>query len=196
MKRLKVLIACEESQSTCIAFRRLGHFAFSCDIQPCSGGHPEWHLQCDCLPLIHDKWDLIIAHPPCTYMSKVGAPSMFPHPGVMNIERFRKALEAKDFFMKFYNCNCQHVAIENPIPLKCVGLPSCDQIIQPFEYGHSFSKCTLLWLKNLPFLIPTGIVKTHVCYTSTCSGSKSRSKSFSGISAAMAQQWSDYLLTL
>lgn len=120
---MKVLIACEESQTVCKAFRELGHEAYSCDIQDCSGGHPEWHLKQDVLPLLKQHWDLIIAHPPCTYMSKAGARWMYPKAGQLSEERYRQAMEAKTFFMRFYNCQCKHVAIENPVPLKVVNLP-------------------------------------------------------------------------
>ena len=120
---MRVLIACEESQTVCKAFRALGHEAYSCDIIECSGGHPEWHLQQDVLPLLKIKWDLIIAHPPCTYMSKAGARWMYPKAGVLSEERYQQAMEAKDFFMQFYNCSCEHIAIENPVPLKVVNLP-------------------------------------------------------------------------
>lgn len=123
MKIMRVLIACEESQTVCKAFRALGHEAYSCDIIECSGGHPEWHLQQDVLPLLKMKWDLIIAHPPCTYMSKAGARWMYPKAGVLSEERYQQAMKAKDFFMQFYNCSCEHIAIENPVPLKVVNLP-------------------------------------------------------------------------
>ena len=120
---MKVLIACEESQTVCKAFRALGHEAYSCDIVDCSGGHPEWHLQQDVLPLLKMKWDLIIAHPPCTYMSKAGARWMYPKAGQLSEERYRMSQEARAFFMKFYNLDCEHIAIENPVPLKVVNLP-------------------------------------------------------------------------
>lgn len=159
-KKMKILVACEESQRVCIEFRKKGHEAYSCDIQDCSGGHPEWHIQGDALPLIngnctfktmdgtehtiHGKWDLLIAHPPCTYMSKAGARFMYPTAGNIDENRLQKALEAKKIFMKFLNADCDRICVENPTPLKCVGLPKESQVVQPFEYGHPFSKRTLL----------------------------------------------------
>ena len=210
-KKLKVLIACEESQTTCKAFRTLGHEAYSCDIQDCSGGHPEWHIKGDALALLQQDWDLIIAHPPCTYMSKAGARWMYPKAGQLSEERYKLAMEAKEFFMQFYNCKCPHVAIENPVPLKIVGLPKATQSIQPYEYGEKYSKQTLLWLKGLPKLEPTCIVKEHTTWMpSNTSGfakgqgggsgfahdQKTASKTFEGIAKAFAEQWSNYLLSL
>ena len=216
---MKVLIACEESQTECKEFRSLGHEAFSCDLCECSGGHPEWHIQGDVLPLlngncefitqngdkhlINTKWDLIIAHPPCTYMSKASARWMFSK-GELNQERYNLAIDAKRFFEKFMQANCDKICIENPTPLKIINLPSPTQIIQPYEYGEPYSKRTLLWLKFLPPLKPTKIIKNFTPYIpSNCSnfskgkggakgvanGSKNRSKSFKGIAKAMAAQW-------
>lgn len=155
---MRVLVACEESQEVCKAFRELGHEAYSCDIQDCSGGHPEWHLKQDVLPLLNEEWDLIIAHPPCTYLSNAGARHLYPH-GLLNMERYEKGLEAKEFFMKFLNCKCKKVCVENPLPSKIFRLPDYSQIIQPYEFGHPYKKKTLLWLKNLPPLKPTCIVE-------------------------------------
>ena len=209
MKVLKILVACEESQTVCKAFRELGHEAYSCDIQDCSGGHPEWHLKQDVLPLLHEHWDLIIAHQPCTYMSKAGARWMYPTAGNLSEERYKLSQEAKDFFMEFYNCDCEHVAIENPVPLKVVGLPKPTQSIQPYEFGEPYSKKTLLWLKGLPKLRPTKILSEHVPWMPSNTGGFSRgqggsrgiahdqrtaSKTFVGIAEAMAEQWSCYLL--
>lgn len=208
MKKLKVLVACEESQTVCKAFRELGHEAYSCDIQDCSGGHQEWHLKQDVLPLLHQHWDLIIAHPPCTYMSKAGARWMYPTAGNMSEERYKLSQQAKDFFMEFYNCDCEHVAIENPVPLKVVGLPKPTQSIQPYEFGEPYSKKTLLWLKGLPLLKPTNILTEHMPWMPSNTGGFSRgqggsrgiahdpktaSKTFQGIADAMAKQWSLYL---
>ena len=209
---MKVLIACEESQEVCKAFRALGHEAYSCDIQEPSGGHPEWHILGDALKAIdggqvttmdgetHDigKWDLLIAHPPCTYLSNAGARFLYPQ-GVLNMERYEKGLEAKEFFMKFLNCNCEKVCVENPLPSKIFGLPDYSQIIQPYEFGHPYKKKTLLWLKNLPYLKPTCVVE---CQQSTKvpgnwfnAGGKdrqrNRAKTFPGIAKAMASQWSE-----
>ena len=209
MDKLKVLVACEESQTVCKAFRELGHEAYSCDIQDCSGGHPEWHLKQDVLPLLHEHWDLIIAHPPCTYMSKAGARWMYPTAGNLSEERYKLSQEAKDFFMEFYNCDCEHIAIENPVPLKVVGLPKPTQSIQPYEFGEPYSKKTLLWLKGLPLLKPTRILTEHTPWMPSNTGGFSRgqggsrgvahdpktaSKTFDGIADAMAKQWGDFLL--
>ena len=207
---MKVLVACEESQEVCKAFRAKGHEAYSCDIQEPSGGHPEWHILGDALKAIdggqvttmdgetHDigKWDLLIAHPPCTYLSNAGARFLYPK-GVLNMERYEKGVEAKEFFMKFLNCNCEKVCVENPLPSKIFGLPDYSQIIQPYEFGHPYKKKTLLWLKNLPYLKPTCVVE---CQQSTKvpgnwfnAGGKdrqrNRAKTFHGIAAAMADQW-------
>ena len=207
---MKVLIACEESQEVCKAFRAKGHEAYSCDIQEPSGGHPEWHILGDALKAIdggqvttmdgetHDigKWDLLIAHPPCTYLSNAGARFLYPK-GVLNMERYEKGVEAKEFFMKFLNCNCEKVCVENPLPSKIFGLPDYSQIIQPYEFGHPYKKKTLLWLKNLPYLKPTCVVE---CQQSTKvpgnwfnAGGKdrqrNRAKTFHGIAKAMAEQW-------
>ena len=201
---MRVLVACEESQRVCIAFRELGHEAYSCDVQDCSGGHPEWHIKCDALELLKLKWDLIIAHPPCTYLTNAGAVRMRVN-GEIQQDRYEKAMEAKEFFMQFYNANCPRIAIENPTPLKLVGLPEYTQAIQPYEYGHPYSKRTCLWLKNLPKLRPTQTVEHHEPYVNGgCKDAKgnyrrfqgrkerdpkTRSKTFPGIARAMAEQW-------
>lgn len=218
---MKVLVACEESQRVCTAFRELDHESYSCDIQECSGGHPEWHILGDVLPYINgncefitmdgiahkiDEWDLLIAHPPCTYLSNAGACRLYPQKGQLNKERYQQGLNAKEFFMQFYNADCDKVCIENPIPSKIYELPPYTQTIQPFEYGHPYSKKTCLWLKNLPKLNPTNILneyKPYVsCGTSRNKGNKDksgfsraggatkiRSKTFPGIAKAMAEQW-------
>lgn len=206
---LKVLVACEESQVVCCAFRQLGHAAFSCDLQFCSGDHPEWHIVGDCLPLLNGccsfntqdgvkhsiskQWHLIIAHPPCTFLSKVGAPSMFPH-GRLDAGRLKQALLAKKFFLKFLRADCLHIAVENPVPLRIVGLPKPSTFVEPYFFGHHFSKKTLLWLVGLPPLISTVLVPYHSSYHDAVSGSKLRSKTFPGIASAMAVQWSDYII--
>lgn len=202
---MRVLVACEESQEVCKAFRALGHEAYSCDIQACSGGHPEWHIQADALELIKMKWDLIIAHPPCTYISNAGARWLFAG-GELNQERYRKGLSAKAFFKSFLDANCDRIAVENPIPSSIYELPPYTQIIQPYEYGHPWSKKTCLWLKGLPPLVPTDVVTDYKPYVSSGSYTKthdpkykgasrkggsarSRSKTFPGIAKAMAEQW-------
>ena len=193
---MKILVACEESQRVCIELRKLGHEAYSCDILPCSGGHPEWHLQQDVRPLLNEKWNIIIAFPPCTYLSNAGARHLFPG-GILNKERYKKGLLAKDLFMAIYNANCPKIAIENPTPSKIYELPEKTQVIQPWQFGHPYSKRTQLWLKGLPKLIPTNIVEVE----SSCrkagnwfnKGGKdrqrNRSKTFPGIAKAMADQW-------
>lgn len=219
---MKVLVACEESQVVCKAFRDLGHEAYSCDISDCSGGHPEWHIQADCLPLINGncsfttrdgqnitidgEWDLLIAHPPCTFMSGAGACRMYPKKGEIDPDRYQKALEAKEFFMKIYNAECKSICIENPRPLRVVELPKESQRVQPYEYGEPYSKLTYLWLKGLPPLEPTNVLSEHKpyvsCGTSRNKGNpdkagfsrkggaqKVRSKTFPGVGLAMAEQW-------
>ncbi len=172
---MKILIACEESQAVCKEMRRLGHECYSCDIIECSGGHPEWHIMQDVLPLLNGnctfktmdetehtidgKWDMIIAHPPCTYLSNAGARFLYPK-GILNEDRLRKGIMAKDFFMAFYYANCEKVAIENPVPSSVYMMPKYFQSIQPYQFGHPFKKKTCLWLKGLPTLIPTNIVES------------------------------------
>ena len=201
---MRILVACEESQAVCKAFRELGHEAYSCDIEPCSGGHPEWHLQVDALEMLKLPWDMIIAHPPCTYLTNAGAVRMRVN-GEVVPERYEKAMEAKAFFMKFLEADCPHIAVENPTPMKLVGLPPYTQAIQPYEYGHPYSKRTCLWLKGLPTLRPTEIVENHVPFVNGGNkdakgnyrrfqgrkerDAKTRSKTFPGIAQAMAEQW-------
>lgn len=206
---MRVLVACEESQAVCIAFRERGHKAYSCDILPCSGGHPEWHIQDDVLKHLDDGWDLMVAHPPCTYMSKAGARWMYPIAGKLSLGRYNKAVEARLFFMKLFNAPITYIAIENPTPLKVVGLPKYSQVIQPYEYGHEYSKRTLLWLKNLPLLKPTNINTNYTPYLPSNTGGGKRGQSydrgvaknakessvtFGGIARAMAEQWGNNLI--
>ena len=209
---MNVLVACEESQAVTIAFRKRGHIAYSCDIQKCSGGHPEWHINSDVLPLLNGnctfitqdththtiagKWDLIIAHPPCTYLSNAGANSLWKGKK-LNISRYEKGKEAAQFFMKFYTAECERIAVENPIPSSIYGLPNYDQIIQPWQFGHPVQKKTCLWLKNLPPLQPTKICaerqSTKIPGNWFNKGGKdrqkNRAKTFPGIAEAMAAQW-------
>lgn len=230
---LNVLVACEESQEVCTAFRARGHKAFSCDLQECSGGHPEWHVQGDVVQIllpresddptdgkgilfqtmdktyhyIRGTWDLIIAFPPCTYLSNSGACRLYPRKGCLNIERYKQGMKAREFFMVFYNLPgniCERVCIENPIPSKVYNLPNKTQVIQPYEFGEPFSKKTYLWLKGLPKLQPTNILSDYMPFVNA--GSKRgngeprkkvgcahkafiRSKTFPGIAKAMAEQW-------
>ena len=169
---MKVLIACEESQTVCKAFRAKGHEAYSCDIIEPSGGHPEWHILGDAVPLVNGccefttmdgmkhridgKWDLLIAHPPCTYISNAGVRFLYPGgKGILNEERLRKGIEATHFFLHFLYADCEKIAVENPIPSTVYCLPKYDQIIQPYMFGHPLQKKTCLWLKGLPKLTPT-----------------------------------------
>ena len=208
---MKVLIACEESQRVCTAFREKGHNAFSCDIVECSGGHPEWHIMQDVIPLLNGncefetmdgtkhkidgKWDLMIAHPPCTHLAVSGA-RWFKNKQV-------EQKEAIDFFMCLVNAHIERIAIENPVSIMSTHYRKPDQIIQPWMFGHEATKTTCLWLKHLPILRPTTVVgkgKRHI----TKSGkslpdwynippiegrSKMRSITFTGIAEAMAEQW-------
>ena len=219
---MKVLVACEESQRVCTAFREKGHEAYSCDIIDCSGGHPEWHIKQDVLSIlnphrisnsfygivfrtedgeahrIEGKWDLIIAHPPCTYLSNAGAKFLYPK-GELNKDRLRKGLAAKEFFMAFYNANCNKICIENPIPSKIYELPQYSQTVQPYEHGHPFSKKTCLWLKGLETLKPTNIIPKEKRQSTKIAGNwfnkggkerqRNRAKTFEGIAKAMADQW-------
>ena len=217
---MKVLVACEESQEVCKAFRARGHEAYSADIIDPSGGHPEWHIKGDALQLINGNcefttldgtkheikgtWDLLIAHPPCTYLSNAGARHLWKD-HKLNKERYKLGLEAKAFFMKFYDADCPRIAIENPIPSRVYELPRYSQIIQPYEHGHPFTKRTCLWLKNLPKITPTNQVEPTATFCPSGSYSKkhndkhrgvftrdrakNRSKTFSGIAAAFAEQW-------
>lgn len=215
---MKVIVACEESQTVCKAFRARGHEAYSCDIQEPSGGHPEWHIIGDALVALRGgqvstmdgqthkvgRWELVIAHPPCTYLTNAGAVRMMVK-GEIQPERFAKAMEAKEFFMAFYNADCDHIAVENPTPMKIVGLPPYSQAIQPYWFGHPYSKRTCLWLKGLPPLFPTEILSWHEPYVNGgCKDAhgnyrrfqgrkerdpKTRAKTFPGIAKAMAEQW-------
>lgn len=220
---MKVLVACEESQRVCTAFRAKGHEAYSCDVVDCSGNHPEWHIKADVLPLLngncsfvtcdgvqHDikgQWDLIIAHPPCTYLTVTGN-------RWFNVERYgEKALQrinerekAIDFFLTIAHANCNKICIENPVGVISTRWKKPTQIIQPFYFGDSFEKRTCLWLQGLPKLAPTKIVEPppRKCFKSGNTmpdwyakawklpkdeRSKLRSMTFPGVAKAMAKQW-------
>lgn len=217
---MRILVACEESQEVCKAFRARGHEAYSCDIEECSGGHPEWHVIGDVSPLINGNctfftmdgaqhsvrggWDMIIAFPPCTYMTNASAVRMRVK-GEIQPERYRKAMEAKAFFMQFYNADCERIAIENPTPLRIVDLPPYTQVIQPYMFGHPYSKRTCLWLKGLPPLMSTEVLSNYEPFVNGgCKDAhgnyrrfqgrnerdpKTRSKTFSGVARAMGEQW-------
>jgi hypothetical protein len=207
----KILIACEESQRVCKAFRKLGFEAYSCDILPPSGGKPEWHIQGDAIKEAYTgKYDLMIAHPPCTYLSRAGARWLYAG-GSLNAERYEKLKEGRDFFMKLKNAPIKHIAVENPTPFKIAKLGKPDQIIQPYHFGDPYSKRTLLWLKNLPPLLHTEVIpkeNTKTWTPSNVSGKKKGqkysfgvaknqseySKTFEGIANAMAEQWGQWLV--
>ena len=185
--RLRVLVACEESQEVCKAFRAKGHEAYSCDLQDCSGGHPEWHIKADALEILKLEWDLIIAHPPCTDLAVSGA-RWFKEKQADG--RQRRSIE---FFMRFINADCPRIAVENPVCIMSRIYRKPDQIIQPWQFGHGEVKTTCLWLKGLPPLIPTDIVegREQKCWKMAPSPdrAKLRSKTYPGIAKAMADQW-------
>lgn len=192
---MKILIACEESQTVCKAFRARGHEAYSCDIQPCSGGHPEWHIQGDALVEAYSgKYDMMIAHPPCTYLSVAGAGHLYPK-SVLNQERYQKGLEAKDFFMKLLNAPIEKICVENPLHFKIFDLPPYTQIIHPYHFGEPFMKRTCLWIKGMKPLVHTNVVKGESTKTAQWYNKggkerqKNRSKFWQGIADAMANQW-------
>lgn len=213
MKKLKVLVACEESQRVCTAFRELGHEAYSADIQEPSGGHPEWHILGDVLEVLNggafetmdgtqhsvDRWDMIIAHPPCTHLAVSGA--RWFKEGVKPISLQDQAAE---FFMKFINAECEHIAVENPVCVMSTRYRKPDQIINPWQFGHLEQKKTCLWLKNLPKLHETNNVYEEMmklpekerakCWWLGSNHSKERSKTYLGIAKAIAEQWSEYIL--
>jgi len=184
---MQILVACEESQAVTKEFRRLGHEAYSCDIQPCSGGHPEWHIQDDVLKVINDGWDMMIAFPPCTHLSSSGA-RWFKEKQADGRQQ-----EAIDFFIVLANAPIEKIAIENPIGIMSTKWRKPDQIIQPWQFGHGETKSTCLWLKNLPLLQPTNIVdgREQRIWKMAPSPERTRlrSKTFSGIARGMAEQW-------
>jgi len=203
----KILIACEESQRVTKQFRALGYEAYSCDVLDCSGGHPEWHIKGDAIKEAYSgKYDLMIAHPPCTYLSNAGARWLYPK-GKLNNERYKKGLDAKEFFIKLLSSPIERICVENPLPSKVFDLPSHTQIIQPYQFGESYSKKTLLWLKNLPLLKHTKVIDNYKTYLPSNTGGKKRgqsyrfvsinksdsSKTFKGIAKAIASQWSKVL---
>lgn len=238
MKRFNILVACEESQSVCKEFRKLGYNAYSCDILPSSGGHPEWHFHQDVLEVIRDKggkletgerikidgnWDLMVAHPPCTYLAVSGAKWYYnpedrdlpieqrrPHPHFPNRAQDRE--EGVEFFLKLANADIKHIAIENPVGIMSSRWRKPDQIVQPWMFGDTATKTTCLWLKNLPKLEPTELVdkgefiefgsgrRMAKWYSDGLTKTKSaeerrtwRSKTFHGFAKAIAEQWSEVL---
>jgi hypothetical protein len=210
---MKILVACEESQAITKEFRALGHEAYSCDILPCTGGHPEWHLEGDVFGYIDQGWDLMVAHPPCTYLSVSGARHLYNKDGSKNLERYKNQREALDFVEKLMSCDIPRIAIENPVSVISSQIRKPDQIVQPWMFGDSASKTTCLWLKNLPKLVATNVVgkgdfkewvdkksgkmkRQATWYYDALINAKTpeerrslRSKTFKGIAQAIATQW-------
>lgn len=205
MKKLRILVGCEESQAVTIELRKLGHEAYSCDLDACSGGYPEWHLQMDVFDAIKSrKWDAGIFFPTCTYLTISANKWYKDQPKrksgtLVGQERRDARINAIDFFMKLYN-SLSIVAIENPIGVMSTEFRKPDQVLQPWMFGHGETKATCLWLKGLPKLNPTNIVngrdqKIHLLPPSK-DRSRLRSKTFPGIARAMAEQWTAYLNNL
>lgn len=210
---INVLIACEESQAICLEFRKRGFNAFSCDLLPCSGGHPEWHFQKD-VKEVYDmmKWHIVIAHPPCTFLSISGNRwydvSKY---GDKALKRIKDREEAKKFFMYFTEIDCEHVVIENPVGVMSTEYRKADQIINPYQFGDPFEKKTCLWIKGLPLLKETNVIEPppRVKFGSGKSmpswyadawklpekeRQKLRSKTFPGIASAIAEQYGEFLI--
>ena len=200
---MKILVACEESQTITKALREQGHEAYSCDIIPCSGGHPEWHIQDDAIKVAYgQQWDMMIAHPPCTHITNSGVHWLHKETG-----RWFKMKKDAVFFRKLMKAPIERIAIENPIPHKyaveIIGR-KYDQLIQPYMFGHPESKATCFWLKNIPPLVETDNVKElwktlpkkesqRIFYLSPGQNrAKLRSKTFKGIADAIATQWTVY----
>lgn len=223
---MKVLVACEESQTVCKAFRERGHDAYSCDLVECSGGHPEWHIKWDALDLINGnttfmtmdgelhkidgKWDLLIAHPPCTYLTVTGNRWFnVERYGEKAVQRIKDREDGAAFFMEFVKADCDHIAVENPIGYMSTFYKKPSQIIHPYMFGDPARKATCLWLKRLNPLIPTNIVEPEIIQYKNGKGTdnpwhietmklppieraKARSKTFPGIAEAMAEQWGSH----
>lgn len=216
---LNVLIACEESQAECDAFRALGHNAYSCDIQPCRrGGHPEWHIQGDVTPYLAGKtyfttsdgrkhhvplWHLIIAHPPCTYLCKVSSVQLYKNADTyistckgikyLNFDRWKKLKAARQFFFRCLNAQAMFVAVENPIPMAIAQLPRPNDYACPSWYGVKYTKKTCYWLRNLPPLMAR-LEHPNPKDFVRCSRGKYRSRTFPQLAMAIASQWSTYIL--
>lgn len=225
---MKLLVCCEESQTVCKAFRERGWEAYSCDILEESGGHPEWHIQQDVLPLINGdckfttcdgkeheiigEWDLLICHPPCTYLTCSGNRWFKPEYKDRFPDRFQQREDAVQFFMTFVNAKCKHIAVENPVGIMSTRYQKPDQYIQPYYFGDPEKKTTGLWIKGLPCLVPTNMVEPQIIRTKSGVNvpkwhmntlplpkeerSRLRSKTFPGIAQAMADQWGSYLESL
>lgn len=219
VRRLYVLIACEESQAECKAFRELGHIAFSCDLQKCrKGGNPDWHIHGDVRPYLQGKtmfrtqsgksrivprWDLIIAHPPCTYLCKVGSMHLYKNPDAwvrtingkkyMNWDRVMHLKIARKFFFECLNAKAPYVAVENPIPMAIAELPKATCFADPSWFGVKYTKKTLYWLKNLPPVMAEVIYSNPRCYVTSSRG-KYRSRTFPQLAKAIATQWASAIL--
>ena len=207
MSRPRVLVACERNQFVTMAFRSKGIEAYNCDIQPCKGGHPEWHIQCDAIQMLKLPWDLIIAHPPCTYLTCAGAVRLYNKDhSIKDYERLMRGMEAAEFFNCFLNADCERIAVENPRMMEIFGVRKPDQYIEPYQFGHKWKKKTGLWLKNLPNLKPSNIVEPDGLWVGSSSAQRLgvsssvmslkskrnaeiRSMTFPGIATAMAEQW-------
>ena len=228
MKKFRLLVCCEESQRVCTAFRERGWEAYSCDIEPCSGGHPEWHIRQDVLPLINGdcefdtvdgkhhvikgEWDLLICHPPCTYLTLAGNKWFKPEFRDRFPDRIQQRQEAIDFFMKFANAKCKHIAIENPVGVMSSQWRKPNQYIEPYYFGDPEKKKTGLWLVGLPNLMPTNMVEPVIIHCKSGANeprwhmesmsfpakerSRVRSQTFIGIANAMAEQWGSYIENL
>ena len=208
---MKILVACEESQRVCIAFRKYGHEAYSCDLEPCSGKHWDWHIWNDVRPLLNghctfrtcdgkmhevERWDMIIAFPPCTFLTKAGASSLYRNGDICQ-ERYAKGLSAADFFFSILNADCDRIVIENPTPMKIYGIPDPTQVVEPYYFGVPVSKKTFLWIKGVKFLCPTNVVdpiytfETFPLWKNSYGKyrQKNRSKTFPEVAEAMALSW-------
>ena len=209
---MKVLVGCEESQAVCIAFREQGHEAYSCDLQPCSGGHPEWHIQEDIFVVLNsfrfytqdarehfvNEWDMLICFPTCTYLT-ISANKWYkdqpPRKSGTLVGKERRIAreDAIDFTLSLFNCSIKRVAMENPIGVLSSVFRKPDQVLQPWMFGHGETKATCLWLKNLPLLKPTNVVSGREQRVHKLPKTKDRamlrSKTYSGIATAMAKQW-------
>lgn len=217
-RKLNVLIACEESQAECLAFRSIGCNAYSCDIQPCrKNGRTEFHIQGDVTPYLHGKvtfktmdgkrhrvkcWNLIIAHPPCTYLCKVGSPHLYKYPDTdiifngkpmcVNGDRLQKLREARQFFFECLNAKAPYVAVENPLPMRLAELPSPTCYACPSWFGVKYTKKTLYWLRNLPPLMAECVYSNPKSFVRSSRG-KYRSRTFTQMALAIARQWTEYI---
>lgn len=208
MKPLNILIACEESQAECAAFRELGHRAFSCDLQTVRrGGRVDWHIKGDALRYLQGKtsfrtqdgkvhclsrWDLIVAHPPCTYLCRLSSCRMYID-GKIDIERYNKMIQGREFFYSCLNASAEYVAVENPVPMTMAFLPRPNAYACPSWYGCKYTKKTCYWLKNLPPLMAGAQFENPKCLVKS-TRDKYRSRTYIGLAKALAAQWSEYIL--